>query len=70
MPPPSPLDVYKRQAYAWPLSFLDAAIFREEDAMAALPVEGTEGLVRSVAGALERHPDDQKEALLKRAVGE
>ena len=57
-------------AYAWPLSFLDAAIFREEDAMAALPVEGTEGLVHSFAVALERHPDDQKEALLKLAFGE
>ena len=57
-------------AYAWPLSFLDAAIFREEDAMAALPVEGAEGLVHSFAVALERHPDDQKEALLKLAFGE
>ncbi len=57
-------------AYAWPLSFLDAAIFREEDAMAALPVEGAEGLVHSFAIALERHPDDQKEALLKLAFGE
>ena len=56
-------------AYAWPLSFLDAAIFREEDAMATLPVEGTEGLVHSFAVALERHPDDQKEALLKLAFG-
>lgn len=57
-------------AYAWPLSFLDAAIFREEDAMAALPVEGAEGLVHSFAIALERHPDNQKETLLKLAFGE
>ena len=54
-------------AYLWPVSFLNSAIFHEEEGMAVLPVSGAEGMVHSFAIAAAHHPDEQKEALLREA---